>query len=111
MRQPSKKLKDKWDKKLKDSGFIDIEKADGSLTVEVHPYTLDNAMRDNRQTYYSTAQDFLNKTKFSTLLDYSVWKSHVDGVSFRDIARELGVTFYKVRNIVVKFQKLSGLKK
>ena len=105
------KLKLKWDKKLADSGFEDIENADGSLKVEVHPRTLNNAIRDNRASYYDTAQNFLNNCKFTTLLDYSIWKMHTEGMSFRDIAEEMGLTFYKVRTIVIKLQKQSGLKK
>lgn len=104
------KLKAKWDKKLADSGFEDIENADGSLKVEVHPRTLANAMLDNRQFYYATAQDFLNSCKFTTLLDYTVWKMHTEGISYRTIAAEIGITFYKVRTIVAKLQKKAGLR-
>ena len=111
MRQPSEKLKAKWAKKLAKSGFIDIENKDGSIKEEIHSRTLDYALNDGRMEYYNQAQDFLNRGKFSSLLDYTVWKMHTEGTSFRTIGIELNLTFYRVRTIVNKVQKLSGIKK
>jgi len=105
------KLKAKWDQKLIDSGFEDIENKDGTLKREGHPHTIEAGFKDGRAEYYNQAQEFLNRAKFSTLLDYTVWKMHTDGMSFRNIAKELNLTFYRARNIVTKFQKLAGLRK
>lgn len=107
------KLKAKWNKKLLDSGFEDIENSDGSLKNSTDPRTIASALKekDARQTYYSTAQEFLNVGTFSSLEEYAIWKAHCDGVSFRKIAKELGTTFYRVRSITVKFQKLAKLRK
>src|SRR5271166_3422085 len=111
MKQPSEKLKAKWEKKLRDSGFADIENKDGSLKEEVNTRTLAYALKDGREEYYKEAREILNgeKTKFTTLLDYTVWKLHSEGVSFRKIGQELKLTFYKVRTIVKKIQKIAGL--
>lgn len=105
------KLKAKWDKKLRDSGFEDIENADGSLKTEGHARTLDNARTDNREEYYRQARTFLNSHKFVGLKEYAVWFEHCNGASFRSIADQYNLTFYRVRSIVVKYQKLSGLRK
>lgn len=105
------KLKAKWNQKLVDSGFTDIENADGSLKREGHPQTIEQGFKDGRAEYYNQAQEFLNGAKFSTLIEFTIWKMHTEGISFRDIAAELGLTFYKARNTVIKFQKLAGLRK
>lgn len=115
MKEPSEKLKAKWYKKLADSGFEDIERPDGSLKTEVDYRSMDgtrgDGLEDGRQEYYEIAQDYLNRGKFATLLDYTVWKLHAEGVSYRDIGNELKLTFYKVRSIVKKVQLLAGVKK
>jgi hypothetical protein len=114
VKNPSEKLKAKWNKKLADSGFIDIERPDGSLKPEVDYRSLDSTrgdgLQDGRQEYYAIVQDFLNRGKFATLMDYTVWKLHAEGLSYRDIGNELKLTFYRVRNIVKKIQKLAGVK-
>lgn len=110
MRIPEK-LKAKWEKKLKNSGFNDIENADGSLKAEVDPRTIAYALKDGRSEYYMQATQFLNRFKFSTALERSVWHMHSEGSSFRTIASVYDMTFYKVRTTINKLQKLAGLKK
>ncbi len=114
MKEPSEKLKAKWNKKLLDSGFEDIERPDGTLKPEVDYRSMDstrgNGLNDGRQEYYYTAQDFLTRGKFANLLDYTVWKLHTEGMSYRNISKELKITFYNVRNAVKKIQKLARIK-
>jgi len=115
MKQPPEKLKAKWNKKLADSGFEDIERPDGTLKPEVDYRSLDSTRGDNlhdgRQEYYHAAQDFLNRGSFNSLLDYTIWKLHADGISYRAIGKELRATFYKVRTTIKKIQKLAGVRK
>jgi len=111
MKQPSEKLKRKWNKKLIESGFYDIENEDGSFKNEIHSRTVDYALKDAREEYYYKAQDFLNSGKFANLLEYTVWKMHAEGISYRNIAKELGLTFFKIQRTVKKIQKLMGVKK
>src|SRR5271166_6561839 len=111
MKEPSEKLKAKWNKKLKDSGFEDIENIDGTLKPEVDYRSMDSTrgdiLHDGRQEYYSVAQEYLNRGKFATLQDYTIWKLHSEGMSYRDIGNELKLTFYKVRSAIKKIQKLA----
>src|SRR6266576_5830924 len=113
MKEPSEKVKGKGNKKLAASGFEDIERSDGTLKPEVEYRSLEStrgdSLQDGRQEYYYIAQDFLNRGKFANLLDYTVWKLHTDGISYRDIGRELKLTFYKVRSTIKKVQKLAGV--
>jgi hypothetical protein len=106
--KPNEKLKAKWDRKLLDSGFIDIENKDGSLKAEVDPRTIANALMDGRAEYYDQARVYLDNLSG---LDQRVWAAHVEGIPFRVIARAARITFYEVRKIVVKHQKLAGLRK
>lgn len=114
MKEPSEKLKAEWNKKLKDSGFEDIERADGTLKPEVDYRSLDgtrgNGLKDARQEYDDIVQHFLNHGNFTNLVDYTVWKLHSEGMSYRDISNELKLTFYRVRSTVKKIQKLAGVK-
>ena len=107
------KLKAKWDKKLLDSGFVDLENKDGSLKETIDPRTVANALKDKeaREIYYSMATEFLIKHKFLSRLEKAIWSAHIDGVSFRDIAQISSITFYRVRKIVTELQKLAGVKR
>jgi hypothetical protein len=107
---PFGKLKAKWDKKLLDSGFNDIENADGSLKKEVDYRTTDYAMTDGREEYYRQAQQYSFTGEFSTMEEQLIWNKHCEGQSFRTIASLLNITFYKVRTIVIKHQKLAGVR-
>lgn len=109
--QQYEKLKVKWDKKLKDSGFEDIENKDGSLKSSTDPRTIATAMRDGRAEYYNQAGNFLNTFSFPKPKEQLIWYMHCNGDAFRYIAKVVGVTFYEVRTIVVKYQKLAGLRK
>jgi DNA-binding NarL/FixJ family response regulator len=111
MQKLTAKLKAKWDKKLKDSGFVDIENADGTLKNEVDPRTIASALGDNRAEYYRQATDYHLSHAFDTLTEECVWSLHCEGKSFRQIANHLDLTFYNVRTIINFHQKLAGLKK
>lgn len=111
MRPIPEKLKAKWEKKLKDSGFNDIENADGTLKAEVHPRTIAYALKDGREEYYNGATTFLDKFKFSSALEKSIWHMHCEGESFRDIATAYDLTFYRVRTVINKLQKLARLRR
>lgn len=106
-----KNLTYKWYKKLKDSGFTDIENADGTLKNEVDPRTIASAMVDNRGEYYRQATEYHLSHGFDTLTEERVWGLHCEGKSFRQIAEFLNLTFYNVRTIINFHQKLSGLRK
>jgi hypothetical protein len=105
------KLKAKWAKKLLDSGFKDIENKDGSLKAEIDMRTITKAMKDGTQEYYAQAEYFLNTHRFLSSLEFEVWIAHCDGNSYRKIAEHFELTFYKVRTIITKLQKLAGLRK
>ena|ERR1700677_398938 len=111
-KQALEKLKNKWDKKLLDSGFHDIENKDGTLKAEADPRTIANALKGKAsiEAYYSQATQFLNAHRWSNNKDKAIWEGHCNGLSFRTMAKLLSLTYYRVRNIVIKLQKAAGLK-
>ena len=82
---------EKWYKKLKESGFKDIEHADGSLNV-TNPRSFhfkDEDLRQSVQDYYCMAYHFLNAYKFISELDKVMWEYHTEGLSIRNIVKTL----------------------
>lgn len=106
-----KLLQDKWMRKLKQSGFEDIETSDGGIKAPTDPRTIAFAMRDKeeREAYYSMAQDFLNSYAFFDDLELNVWEMHCEGIGYKTIARKLKVTPYRVEITLTKLKKLARL--
>lgn len=88
-------LQREWDKKLKDSGFKDIEDRESPRemlkswhsTMFVHRF--DEGRFTARQKYYELATQFLTSHNFQSEVDREVWRLHTEGESLRKIAMEL----------------------
>lgn len=104
-----------WYRKLRESGFKDIERKnqDDWLKDEVHTSTIINAYlsKPQREAYYEKACEFMHEFEFESELDKMIWECHCEGMSIRDIALKLlnkeggrGVVFLRIR-------KLKGLAK
>lgn len=115
--KPSKALQDEWDKKLKDSGFEDIETKKGMLKswssdiVQKRRANRNNATHyqkgskntviiqdpnkvtataiEAQQTYYLYAGYFLNDYTFDSEFDKTIWTYHSEGISYREIVKLL----------------------
>lgn len=86
------KQKSIWYKKLKDSGFKDIEYDENwmkSCLPRPNATIRDPLVRETVQAYYSMAYYFLNEYKFETDLDKTIWEYHAEGISARNIVRLL----------------------
>lgn len=85
------KLKDDWYKKLKASGFADIEYKDGSIRScrPRHARAKDPSLRQATEEYYYMAYHFLNEYTFGSEIDKVIWDYHSNGISARDIAKLL----------------------
>ncbi len=88
-----KRLQAKWKKKLKESGFKDIENDHGDFTDHGSAHDLRQrkigfragymeAIRD----YYMWAEDMANHGRFKSAVDRKIWKMHSDGSTSREIA-------------------------
>lgn len=89
--RPSKELQAEWDLKLKESGFDDIETADGKLKMWSQRWNTDAYKQTipARQEYYYMANQFLNTYPFDSEFDRIIWQYHCDAVGVRDIAATL----------------------
>lgn len=92
-------LKAKWYKKLKSSGFEDIEQDDGNLRswsssfyrARRAPETL-AAIED----YYRLAGHFLHEHEFASETERLIWEYHANGLSGKDISETLAKVKIKV---------------
>src|SRR6266571_3549161 len=80
-----------WYKKLKDSGFEDIEDGDrltGSANPRRHEH-FSMVRYEARADYYYLAYHFLNAHKFDTELEKTIWTYHTEGLTLVNIAKIL----------------------
>lgn len=113
-------LKKKWDKILKDDGFVDIEVEE---ELNAHRPTTDrnqhtDVWRKSKEEYYTYARYFLNEHEFETARQQNIWELHTEGTSARDIAKiykDLGfktsrMTIWRTINYLRALMKAKYLK-
>lgn len=85
------KQKEIWYKKLKQSGFEDIESDENNLKEWSSKFARKKSLESMiaKQTYYNLATQFLNIFAFETELEKVVWTYHTEGISVRNIAKTL----------------------
>ena len=112
MTLPSKSLQKEWYKKLKDSGFDDIEdtKHPNMPLKAWHSFGRFNVStmdREASETYYSLARDLLNTHKFKSKLHKIIWEHHCDGQSNRHIEKLINGVCKKdkIRSIILELVK------
>ena len=91
-----KALQTEWTKKLKDSGFVDIEdveRPDKPLKAwdDRRFKQIPTERRIATERYYDTARELLNTYEFKNLIHKKIWELHCEGLSRRKIAKLLGV--------------------
>lgn len=97
-----KKLNKIWRKKLKDSGFEDIEDSNEDLLLSTT--TMMKASKKDyvsvtseaKREYYYLASRFLNEYEFPNDLQKNIWRMHSDGTPHRKIMSALGTTEQKL---------------
>lgn len=83
-------LRDVWYKRLKRSGFNDIEDSEGNLKdftykqVKRHLHVWESSGH-----YFELATSFLNEHEFESSRDRIIWEYHANALSTRDIAKLL----------------------
>lgn len=111
-----KDLNNTWKKKLKKSGFDDVEQADGNLKrwdshffIVHHNPTLYHA----KEAYYRYANQFLHEHKFETRLEKFIWEKHAAGISLQDIVKAIKKTKMKaaLEKVWLLTQKMTKLMK
>jgi len=103
------KLRREWAKRLKDSGFHDIESF--AETIEkADSYRLNaskgarSAKQDedaaNGESYYRAAGIFLHQYQFACETDRTVFALWAEGASYRDIGRRVGMAASTVHKVL-----------
>lgn len=94
-------LKKKWDKKLKSSGFEDIEQDDGNLKLwssHFFKVRFNETLFGAKEEYYRLAGQFLHEKVFKDHKTKLIWQLHSEGISIRDIVialKKRGFKAYK----------------
>lgn len=91
------RLKQRWQKKLRASGFQDIEDEDGRLkrmTVESELRSLTGfqpGIMESIRDYFSWAEEMANRKGrvFKSAADRQIWTLHSRGLSSREIAESV----------------------
>ena len=98
MTKPSKALQAKWNKKLADSGFVDIEEPNSPLEWlkrwDSNYFARRTAWRGPERMaaqadYYHQCFQFLHNHQFDVELERKIWAMHADGISAAQIKRKL----------------------
>lgn len=89
-----KKLQREWNKKLKDSGFVDAEEPDGRLKrwhghYFHNRYRPDPEFQASKEEYYRMAGHFLYDHAFEDDVQRLIWSMHAEGKGQRVIIKEL----------------------
>lgn len=90
-----KVLEDLWYKKLKQSGFDDIEPGPRYLKYSIESiltrkYNLDRKLEyKKREEYFRIAGQFLYEYEFKDEISKIVWELHSEGSSIRKISKRL----------------------
>jgi len=121
-----KKLIKEWDRKLKDSGFVDIEnRKTGMLITWAGSISCDDkhamqkanygytslVWKESQAEYYRIASQCLHDRDFRNELEREIWELHVDGHSYKEISKKINVTLDKARRTIERLAKEFGLKK
>lgn len=106
------RLRTAWYRKLRESGFRDVERADGSI-ADSHRLTwalgMGPLILQARSEYFSAAASYLAEATFPTQTERRIWAMHADGVTIREIASKVGHLKDFVWRRVVKHRNLMRL--
>lgn len=128
-----------WDKKLKDSGFDDIESrktgairgsggdvylgnktlektASDKNRIEINNEGISRGYttlvwKESQAEYYRIACQCLWDREFKSVLERILWQLHAEGMSYQQIADEMPVSLDQVRRCIERLAREFGLKK
>lgn len=84
------KIQAEWDKKLKESGFVDQEQRDGRLKSWSNKYKTGDPVRyQAKEEYYRAAGQFLYDHKFERPVERRIWELHSQGMARLNIVKAL----------------------
>lgn len=110
--QDLNQLKTVWYRKLKQSGFKDIERDEDTLKSwsSIFQYQKPGNNAQSKEEYYRYATHFLEEHNFETELQRIIWEYHSNGLSMRNIAKTLNKTKVTKTNYTSVWQVVKELK-
>lgn len=85
-----KELQSIWYDILKESGFNDIEHADGTINAtHLRRTHTESVVRDAIESYYNMCSHFLYDYEFKDEFEKTIWTYHSEGLSLREITDTL----------------------
>lgn len=115
MNSKLKKLQQKWYKKLKDSGFEDIENTSHPDRPPIRWHAHDirrmcTKLRKEEVTsrirYFELATIFLNDHVFETSKEKLIWSLHANGDSYSETAKKVRMSKSSIGNVVARLRKV-----
>lgn len=103
-----KDLKDRWYKKLKKSGFVDIEEDEKRL-LEYHntKYSSSDPLAfSSQQRYFELAGQLLHSFPFKSSEQRTIWTLHCEGKTVRSIGKRVDRSTFYVRSVIDDLAKL-----
>lgn len=97
-----------WYQKLKDLGFNDIERRDGTLLrLDIRNARMID--RDAVESYYAMARQFNSAHDFDCWVEKTIWELHTEGYSLSEVATRTGLGIKRIRIIIAKHKKTARL--
>jgi hypothetical protein len=88
-----KEIQAKWEKKLKESGFIDAEEGENSFYLKQYTSnvyrTKDTSLIEARQTYFELLCQHYSAERFNDIVAAIIMRMRCDGVETKEISRKL----------------------
>lgn len=108
MQNKLKRLKIIWDRKLKRSGFKDLEDAKGNLKEFVSSRYKHKEFITYfaQERYYQLADQLLNDYDFSSSEDKMMWRLHCEGKTINTIATKISKSESYVFSFIEDMAKL-----
>jgi hypothetical protein len=82
-----KKINKEWEKKLKESGFSDIEKPDVRFSNKIRKEEIE--LCEKTENHFDMCRDYLNSGKIKNQLDFEIFSLYCEGHSTRTIESRL----------------------
>lgn len=81
------KIRDEWYQRLKNEGFLDIEKPSVDYASELKRFNSTNNFKEAQIEYYEKAKEFLNNYNFPEESHRLLWELHSQGMTERKILK------------------------
>jgi len=112
--RPSAALHREWRRRLRESGFHDIEygdRAEGWREVQSYYHLSAPVERGAHEAYFRRAGEFCWEWRFRKLPKTirQIWRLHADGLSMVEIGKRVGRTTKQVQGAVGRCRLLAGL--